>query len=173
MEKLKSNKWLALISGILALLAGVFYFSKPLQAAISLGLFIGILFFVKGIIGIFAYRDNHESVRGAVLASSILDIMMGCLLVTKVFTAALTIPYIIGFWMMFTGILEVVKSFSLKNIKFKKWWLVLIMGIFNILIAYMIMSNAFASMLAITVLLGIYFIAYGIMLIAHFFMFDK
>ncbi len=173
MEKLKSNKWVSLISGVLVILAGIFYLVEPLQAAISLGLFIGILLIVKGITAIFSYRSNHENVQGAVLAGSILDIIMGLLLVTHVFAAALSIPYIIGFWTMFTGILEIVKSFSLKKIGFKKWLLVLVTGIFNIIIAYFIMSNVLASVVAITMLLGIYFIVYGITFVVNFLVMNK
>ncbi|MBW1836587.1 MAG: DUF308 domain-containing protein [Deltaproteobacteria bacterium] len=96
------------------------------------------------------------------LAEGILDALFGIMLLANPGITAAVIPFLIGFWAFFYGILLFVDSFGSKKAGYKNWWLELIAGILTVIFGYIIAFNPVISVLTITVLIGISLLIVGI-----------
>ena len=100
------------------------------------------------------------------LAEGILDVLFGFILIANPEITAVVIPFMIGFWAVFYGILLTVGAFS--SVKFNL--ALLIAGIMTIILGYIIMFNPIVLGLTISIWIGITLLFVGISNV--FFAFD-
>ena len=73
--------------------------------------------------------------------------------------------YLIAFWAIFTGVLEIVAGIRLRKVLANDWLLILI-GVISVLFGLFIVIFPGAGALAIIIWIGIYAVVFGIMLFA-------
>jgi uncharacterized membrane protein HdeD (DUF308 family) len=73
--------------------------------------------------------------------------------------------YLIAFWAIFTGVLEIVAGIRLREVIANQWLLIL-MGVLSVLFGFLILIFPGAGALAIVIWIGAYALLFGIMLIA-------
>jgi uncharacterized membrane protein HdeD (DUF308 family) len=73
--------------------------------------------------------------------------------------------FLIGIWAIATGLLEVIAGIELRKHVANEIWL-LFVGIVSILFGILVFVNPLISGIAITFVLGIYAVMFGVMLIA-------
>ena len=157
-----------LLRGILFIIVAVLIFRNPLTSIVGLTATIGLLTFFTGIIfiiGSITVRKLYNK-WGWTLVLGILDILLGGALM---FYPAMTAPLLvifIGSWTVAIGIMESGLSFGLKKLKFKKWWVLLIMGLLSILFGGVIILKPLVGALSVTIFMGMQFLFYGSYLIA-------
>ena len=103
----------------------------------------------------------QESKNYLFLSISILDIIIGVLLLINIGLTTATLPLIIALWMLFSGISQFVESWRLKETNTHSWIWFLISGTVSILFALFVVFHPVISMIAVTTLIGLYFIIYG------------
>lgn len=169
------SKVVTIIAGILMVIVGIMVFRYPLSALVSLALFFGIAIFAVGIMHIVAYFTNKEffSSPGWLLVQGILDIIIGILLLSNVGITAASLPYILGFWMMFTGINRFVVAFDLKKLGVKNWVFMLIAGILYVILSILIIFHPALGAAFIVAYIAVFMIFYGIMIVLETFAFKK
>ena len=156
-----------LLRGILFIIIAVVAFRNPLAALVGLTSVIGFLTLFTGtifVVGSISVRKLYNK-WGWTLALGILDILLGGALL---FYPALTAPLLvifIGTWTVAIGMMESGLSFGLKTLKFKKWWVLLIMGLLSILFGGIIIFKPLVGALSITLFIGMQFLFYGSYLI--------
>lgn len=72
---------------------------------------------------------------------------------------------VIAIWAILTGILEIITSFELKKHPVDEIWLFLV-GIISILFGVFVFINPVVSVLAITLIIGVYTLVFGMFLMA-------
>jgi uncharacterized membrane protein HdeD (DUF308 family) len=154
--------WLVLIKGIILILLSFFIFSNPVSALMGLVLYIGIATLITGIfLIIVSLSGPKEGNWGWRLTEGIIDVVFGFILLSNPAISAAVLPFVVGFWVIFSGILMFVGSFSVRKEGDSSWWMNLIGGLLTIFIGYIITNNFFAGAVAITFWIGLGFFIAG------------
>ena len=164
----RKNWWMYLLRGVLFIVVAALVFRNPLASIVGLTATIGLLTFFTGlvfIVGSITVRKFYNK-WGWTLTLGILDILLGGILM---FYPGMTAPLLvlfIGSWTVAIGIMESGLSFGLKKLRFKKWWMLLVMGLLSILFGGIIIFRPLVGVLSVTIFMGMQFLLYGIYLIA-------
>lgn len=158
------NWWMLLVKGIIFIVLAIFIFGHPVEALIGLGIYIGIALLFTGLILIFISVSARKSMDswGWKFAAGVLDVLLGFMLLAHPGVTAVVLPFIIGFWVMFYGIILLTDAFGLKKAGLKVWTYQLFTGILTIILGYLITFNPFAGALTITMMIAIPLMLFGI-----------
>ena len=159
------NIWLPLIGAIL-ILCGIYVLFNPMSALIASAIFIGVLFIFLGTGYLLSFRQGDSY---AIFALGILDIFLGLIFLTNIGISALTLPVILGLWILFNSIVQIAMGFELKNTSGVPWKTIIGAGVFGIIFSTLIFIYPVVGTVTITFLLGLYLIGYGIFEIVRFF----
>src|SRR5678816_2935357 len=97
--------WVAMIQGIALIIMSIYVLNNPLNALKGISVWIGILIFFTGIVGIiswlFADRDAREI---GSLIWSLITVVLGILMLMHLFATTRMIKILFGLWMVFLGL---------------------------------------------------------------------
>ncbi|CAL1517851.1 HdeD family acid-resistance protein [Chitinophaga sp. MM2321] len=157
--------WLYLLNGIIFLIAGAVVFSNPFSSYILLSIFFSVTLFVTGIFEIVFAVSNREEMHGWgwSLASGIVDLVIGFILMIYPSVTMAVIPFFLGFWFMFRGISLIGFSIQLNTAKIPNWGWVLLGGILLIIVAVVILDNPALGVATILGLMAAAFCLTGIL----------
>jgi uncharacterized membrane protein HdeD (DUF308 family) len=164
MEPVK-HWWMYLVIGVLALILGVFMLANPFITYEMMTLLLGLALLIFGVIemivGIFS-RNLFVS-RAAVIIGAVLNIVLGILLAANPGIAAITLPLILGMWMLYQSFMIISYSNDLKNFKVKGYGLTLFCGIVLLVLAILILLRPVAiGMMTVAIYIALSFIIYGL-----------
>ena len=157
--------WMYLIIGVLAFFLGVFMLTNPTITYEMMTLLLGLALVVFGVIemivGIFS-RNIFVS-RAAVIIGAVLNIVLGVLLAANPGIAAITLPLILGMWMLYQSFMTISYAGDLKTFKVKGYGLTLFCGIVLLILAVLILLRPVAiGMMTVAIYIALSFIIYGI-----------
>ena len=123
--------WMYLIIGILALVLGIFMLGSPAITYELLTLLLGVALIVFGVIQLVVamLSKNFFVSRAAAIIGAILDIVLGVLLAANPGIAALTLPLILGMWMMYKSFMMISYAGDLKGFKIRGYGFTMFCGI--------------------------------------------
>lgn len=164
MEPVK-HWWMYLLIGVLAFVLGVFMLTNPAITYEMMTLLFGLALVVFGIIqmivGIFS-RNLFVS-RAAVIIGAILNIVLGILLAANPGIAMLTLPLILGMWMLYQSFMTISYAGDLKNFKVKGYGLTLFCGIVLLILSVLILLRPMTlGMMTVAIYIALSFIIYGL-----------
>lgn len=162
----KSSIWLT-VTGVIFIIAGIAVLAYPGLTLESLAVLLGISILITGIAQLAAFIGNTQEERGWVLFAGIADVIIGLFLLLNITPTALALPFIIGFWAMFTSLSKVAAAFSLKKRGFKNWGILLAAGIIGFVIACLIIYYPVFGALFITAYVSVFLLFAGAMSIAE------
>ena len=133
--------WVAMIQGIALIIMSIYVLNNPLNALKGISVWIGVLIFFTGIVGIiswlFADRDARE-IGG--LIWSLITFVLGILMLMHLFATTRMITILFGLWMVFLGL-----HFIESGLIFKKHqpfrWTTVIAGLICIFAAVVLIFN--------------------------------
>ncbi len=133
----KNYWWISLISGLILVFFGIWFFSAPLESFKTLTILFGIVIFISGVLEIYVALKNRRVVLDywSYLLGGILNTVLGFLLILNPTTILIIISVIISFWLIFKGGERIKKAIELKNVNHENWKNPLIFGLILILIA--------------------------------------
>ena len=165
MLQLLARRWWALaLRGVIAVLFGLLTFFIPGITLISLVLLFGFYAILDGIFDIVSAMKAPGH-HWPLLVEGIVGIVAG--LVTFMWPAitAMVLVYLIAFWAILTGLLEIVAGIRLREVIANEMLLIL-MGVISTLFGILIIIFPGAGALAIVIWIGAYALVFGIILIA-------
>lgn len=171
MQNMGTAKIMLCIMGVVMFVLGVITLILPKIALTTLALMLGGGFVITGIFCLLAsFAEKEFNLNPAwVFIHGVLNIFIGIFLLWNIGAAVVTVPYIIAFWMMFSGISKFAAAFNLKVIGYERWWLGLINGVLGIMIAFVMLFFPFFGSAVLMAMAGIYLIFYGILVFAESF----
>ena len=120
------NWWWFLIMGIMSLVAGAAIFAKPAESYITLSVLFSIIMASTGFSQIVFSISERRYLKnwGWTLVSGILDFALGTYLMIYPAITMATLPFIVGFYLLFRAIYLIGASIELSSIGIKGWgWL--------------------------------------------------
>jgi uncharacterized membrane protein HdeD (DUF308 family) len=107
---------LALISGALSILLGLFCFRSALQSVFLLGVWIGIGWLFRGVSATFAALDAPTMPgRGWAVFFGIISALAGIVLISDPIGSLATLAVLSGIWLLVLGGAEIGHAFALRS----------------------------------------------------------
>ena len=166
---------LTFIFGVGTIIAGIYCLFTPEVSTVLLAYMVGIVMIVDAIIKFISWFGLKEELGGGdaiLLFSAIISLILGVLLVADGFAQWMLdaiIVYAAAAWVIVSGILRIVRSFRLKELKGGKnikaisrnWWVLLVFGIALVALGIFMVLNPMTVAIAIGVLIAIAIIFVG------------
>ena len=165
MLHLLARHWWALaLRGVFAVLFGLLTFLIPGITLLTLVLLFGAYAILDGIFDIVS-AVRAPGRHWPLVLEGVVGIIIGILTFIWPGITTMVLLYLIAFWAIFTGVLEIVAGIRLREVIANEWLLIL-MGVLSVLFGFLILIFPGAGALAIIIWIGAYSLLFGIMLIA-------
>ena len=159
--------WALALRGAIAIVFGLAALLRPGIALEALILLFGAYALVDGvfaIVGIFG-GTRGGTPRWLLLIEGIAGILAGLIAFVLPGLTALLLLYLIAAWAIVTGIFEIATAIRLRN-EIRGEWAVIAGGVLSVVFGViLIVVSSFAAILSLIWLIGIYAVAFGIMLL--------
>src|SRR5579872_2023035 len=120
------NWWWFVIKGLLFIVAGAAILARPLAGYAGLSILFSLVILGIGITQLFFSIGNKDWMPGWgwTFVSGIIDVVIGTYLLLFPLVTMATLPYFIGFWLMFRSFYIMGASFDLRHFEVQGWgWL--------------------------------------------------
>lgn len=156
--------WLFLILGVLLIIGGIFVFTTPIESYISLSIFFSVMIFFNGIFDVVFSISNHKMLKGWgwYLAGGVLEILLGIFLMYYPGITMITLPLILGFWLMYGAVSTISGAFDLKSYHIKGWGWLLLLGILLMIFGFMVIADPIFGSGSVLLFTSLAIIAYGV-----------
>lgn len=157
--------YLPLIIGVVFIIVGIWVSSTPLTSYITLSFLFAFAFLIGGIIEIIYAISNRHSLEswGWLLASGILGLLFGILLVANPSISMIVLSLYVGFGILFYSIIGIGRSIDLKKHTSKRWGYLMFTSILGLILSFIIIWNPLFGGLTIVFYTSISFIILGIL----------
>jgi uncharacterized membrane protein HdeD (DUF308 family) len=159
--------WTFALRGTLAVIFGVIAFAWPGITFEALVLLFGIYAFMDGVLvltfGLMAAGDGEQ--WWPLVLGGILGIGLGVLTFAKPEAVGTALVYVVAFWAIVTGLLEVVAAIRLRDVVSGEWMLGL-SGVLSVIFGVLVAGQPNSGAIALVYLFGFYAILAGITQIA-------
>lgn len=151
-----------IITGIILVVLGALTLRYPVDALMTVGLFIGIGLLASGINYFSAFY--FFGLKRFILLG-FLDFVMGVYMIVQPGVTALLIPFVIGLWLICEGFSRLGMSLWFGGAEVKGWWLMLINGVALCMLGGLVIASPLNVSLSVmlTMILGGVFIASGVL----------
>ena len=169
-QAIRRNWWVLAVRGVLAIIFGLIVLLVPRIALLALVYVFAAYALLDGIVAVYTAIQERGSLSrwGWILFEGILSIIAGIVAFFYPGLTALVLLYIVAFWAIVTGIMEIVAAFALRGFATREWALALA-GILSVLFGIILFVFPGAGLLSILWLVGIYSIVFGILFIVRAF----
>lgn len=171
---LTENWWIIALRGVLALIFAALAFWMPQSALLAMTLVFGAFSLVNGAFNLVAaVRHIQKKERwGWLLFSGIVGILTGVVVLVAPWVATMVMASFlwasVGFWAIFTGVLEISAAVRLRQEIKGEIWLAfsgLLSIVLGAIVLWIFFSRPVESLLAAGWLLGFYAAVYGVTLL--------
>ena len=113
-----TSKVLWILAGIFLIITGIGCLRNPGEILYGLPIIFGVAMMFSGIIDIVIFAAGHVYMAGSgwFLADGILTVLMSLFILGNGWFTAMTISFILGMWLIFSGITKLVNSFDLQKL---------------------------------------------------------
>ncbi|SEL82321.1 MULTISPECIES: HdeD family acid-resistance protein [Rhodococcus] len=159
--------WLLLIRGIFAVLFGIVALVWPGVTVWAMVVVFGVYAIVDGLVEVVRSIQARKIVTGWVwwLIGGIVSVAAGVVAFAWPEVTVLVAVYVIGFWAILVGILEIMGSFKVKSVGGQWVWL-LVAGILAVLFGLLLVIFPVEGVSSLVWLVGFFAIIFGIVFVA-------
>jgi uncharacterized membrane protein HdeD (DUF308 family) len=155
--------YIPLIIGVVLAGSGIYVFATPLASYLALSLIFSFSFLVSGILQMtFAIANSKElNSWGWYLAGGILYTLFGILLVSRPEISIVTLPFVVGFFMLFKSANALAWAYDLKSMGIKNWGNIAIVAVLGLIFSFILLWNPLFAGLSLVVWTGLAFLLTG------------
>ncbi|WP_394939575.1 HdeD family acid-resistance protein [Psychromicrobium sp. YIM B11713] len=156
--------WLVLIRGIFAVLLGAIALFSPQTTLVAFVLVFGAYAIVDGISAVVMAIGSRKEQRlwGWLVVEGIISVLAGLLAIAWPGLTALAVGFIIGFWAVLLGVIQIVQAFALKRELSGVWGWLLASGIISLLWGVFVLAVPGIGILTVLWVFGIFALLFGI-----------
>ena len=145
-KKVKSSVkhwYIPLIVGLLFIALGIWTALSPAESYLSLAILFIWAFIVGGILEIYFAIANKEELEhwGWELAGGILTLVIGIIMAMNPAISLVTLPFYVGFVIMFRSIMAISSSLELKKYGVLDWGNLMALGILGLIFSFILLWN--------------------------------
>ena len=161
------TRTMLLIKGLIMFLLAALILMNPAEALLSYAVYIGIGAMLAGILVLFKSISSRKEVKawGWGALEGLLDLFVGYILLSNPGLTAEVLPFIIGLWAVFYGIMLIIDAFSGNGSLMLK----LIAGILVIIVANIMITNPLTAGMSLAVWVAVILLISGIYNIVIYF----
>ena len=157
--------WLLLLRGIAAVAFGVLTFIWPQISLVSLILVYGIYALVDGVLALIAaIRGGGFAPRWWLALGGVVSILAAGVAFAWPGLTALVLVYLIGFWSILRGVLEIVGAIRLRN-EIANEWSLGAAGVLSVIFGLILVFMPGAGALGLLWLIAAWAVLFGLLLI--------
>lgn len=158
------SRVLWVLAGAVLIVAGVVCLIHPGIALSSASLLLGIVMLFSGIVDIIIFATGHAWMVGAgwFLVDGILTVLLSLFIFGNQWFTTLTLPFIMGMWLLFSGISKFVNSFDLQRLDVRGWGWFTALGILMAAAGFFSFWDPFIGTMAMAAVIGMILILQGI-----------
>lgn len=125
------SRVLWIVAGVLLIVAGGACMLHPGAALSGLSFLLGMAMLFSGVVDIIIFATAGSSIYGSgwFLVDGILTVLLSIFLLCNQMFTMMTLPYILGMWLLFSGITKFVNSFDLRRFGVRGWGWVTAFGL--------------------------------------------
>jgi uncharacterized membrane protein HdeD (DUF308 family) len=157
---LAQHWWVLLLRGVLAILFGVMAFAWPGLTVALLVLIWGAYAFIDGV---FSLTAGIRAKYGTLILLGLLGIAAGILTFVWPAITAITLLWIIAFWAIFAGVMQIAAAIRLRK-EIQGEWLLILSGICTVALGVLLAMYPGAGAVSIAWLIASFAVAWGILL---------
>jgi uncharacterized membrane protein HdeD (DUF308 family) len=158
---LAQHWWVLLLRGLLAIAFGVFTYVQPLASIAALVLLWGAYMLVDGVFELVA---GVRAKWGSLILLGILGIAAGLVALVLPAVAAVALLWIIAFWAIVAGIMQISAAVRLRK-EVEGEWLWILSGICTVVLGALLIARPGAGALSLVWLIASFAIVWGILLV--------
>ncbi len=155
--------YLPLIVGLIFILTGFYTLFSPGSAYLALAVLFSIAYIVSGLSDIFFALSNRQELDnwGWVLAIGIVTLLVGILLYVHPEVTMVTLPFMVGFVMLFRSVSGIGFALDMKNYGGSSWGLLLALAILGTLFSFFLLFNPMAAGMTLVACTGLVLLTIG------------
>jgi uncharacterized membrane protein HdeD (DUF308 family) len=159
------NWWWFLVSGLLFIATGIAIYAWPAASYVNLSIVFSLLMISNGVSQIVFASANGKRLRGWgwILVSGIIDLALGTYLLIYPTVTMATLPYFVGFWLIFRAFSLMGTALDLQAIGVRGWGWVLFGATLVMVLGGAIVYYPAAGVVSIIAFSGSAFILGGFM----------
>lgn len=167
------NWFIPLIVGIIFVAISIYTFVSPVESYVALTVVFSIAFLVSGVAEIIFSISNSKTLHnwGWVLFLGIVTAVIGVLLLMYPEVSMITLPFFVGFVVLFRSVSAISLSLDIKSYGILDWGYLLLLGVLGVILSIILIVNpTFAAGFTVFVwgfallIIGIISIYFGIKL---------
>jgi uncharacterized membrane protein HdeD (DUF308 family) len=160
--------WMLLVRGVLAILFGMIALVAPGIALLAFIYVFAAYALLDGIVAIVVSLQERRFLRSwwVLLLEGCAGVIFGLLAFAWPGETALVLLYLVAFWALVTGIMEISAAFIVPGTTGQRWGVGLA-GLLSLIFGVILLVRPGAGLLAVLWLVGIYAIAFGLSLIIY------
>jgi uncharacterized membrane protein HdeD (DUF308 family) len=163
-ERSVKHWYLHLIVGIIFIGAGIMVFRTPVESYLTLSIIFSVLFLLSGLLEIVFSIANRKELEGWGwnLALGIVTLLVGIMLVGNPAISMVTLPFFVGFVVLFRSIMAISTSLELRNYYIMDWGYLFGLGILGTIFSFMLLFNPSFAGLSLVIWTGLALVLIGI-----------
>ena len=171
-ERMISQWWLAAIVGIVAIGIGFIVLVNPIVSYLTAAVWLGVAIFVSGVMGvILSIASKNIAVRrGWAIAASIIDILLGLMLMFNILFTVAILPLIFGIWLLYRGAVSLMQALDLRGLGVEDNGWIIFGAILMIIISFVVLwLPETIGVEAVILCMALAFMVYGVSMVAYAF----
>jgi uncharacterized membrane protein HdeD (DUF308 family) len=158
---LAQHWWVLLLRGLVAIAFGLLAFARPGITIAALVLLWGAYALVDGVFEVVA---GVRAKYGSLILLGILGIAAGLVTFFWPGITAITLLYIIAFWAIVAGVMQISAAIRLRK-EVQGEWLWILSGLCTVILGVLLIARPGAGALAVMTLIAAFAIAWGFLLV--------
>ena len=169
---IKTYRWFSLVAGVALIIFSFLLFTNPVSGLVAVAAFLGIALLIHGFGELSMYFTLRHDIKSVwLLVAGLISVIFGLWTLTARGTIAITIalPFIIATWILFSGILRIVSSMTMRAFCPQLATVNIVLGILGIILGIIMLHHPSIGSAIITTVVFIIFFIQGVGCIANFF----
>ena len=161
LEEAADRWWMFLITGIAWLVFALMVFQWDFTTVYAISILFGVVAIVAGVNEFFAIPISTSGWRWVHAVLGLLFVVVGIYALWSPYDTFATLAALVGLFLLFKGVFDVTVAFITKE-QFELWWLQLVIGLLEILLAFWVAGNFRKEAILLVIYVGIIALMRGI-----------
>lgn len=135
--------YVPLIVGLILIATAIWTFISPVESFVALSILFSISFLSSGLLEIYFALVNREEIEnwGWSLAFGVLSAVIGVLLLINPEISLVTLPFYVGFTVLFRSISAIAWSVDMKRYGILDWANLMVIGVLGLIFSFILLWN--------------------------------